>query len=182
MKIYKLIFHSLEEEKFILSATFSEHLLFSDLHKGIQKALLFDPMQMASFFLHHPTEEEIEIALFDMGNNDKSLLMDEERVGDHIDYKGQRLIYLFDFFSERSLIAEVEAIENQDKEIFNIDVKGPIPQQILIDSENIEHLMDGYQEDAYDDDFKDEFDNDFDQDEFGNDEFNFDEMSESENY
>ena len=158
MKQYTISVFSQASENFKMQIIAHENILFSELHQGIQTALEYDSLQMASFFMSNNdwTKEE-EIALIDMEDKGEVLLMNNYKISDLILAKGQNLIYLFDFFSERSFLMTVDKIEESQDSIFSIDVTGEIPPQINIDNENIEDLMLDDDTEALDKEFDDEY-------------------------
>ena len=177
MKLFRITVFSKDSEDFEMQITASEQILFSDLHQGIQSALEYDPLQMASFFLSNKDwEKETEIALVEMEENSSLLLMDEIKIGDKISEVNQKLIYLYDFFSERIFFINIDRIEETDSKTFEIKVSGNIPVQIDIDSEGIDNIIGGIGSEIS----KDPFDNDFD-DEFP-DEFSMGNIDDLENY
>jgi hypothetical protein len=99
----------------------------------IQDELEFDKSQMASFFLATDNwEKEEEFTLFDMGTG--SSTMEVAVLEDIIFRKNQKLLYVFDFFNERSLFAEYTG---ESKEIDGreypacINSKGIPPKQVV---------------------------------------------------
>ncbi len=163
MKYYKFTAFSKDSESFEMQIEAHENILFSEVHQAIQSALEYDPLQMASFFLSNEDwEKEIEIALIDMEERSETLLMDEIKLADKIIKEGQKIIYLYDFFSERAFYINVDSVEKTDTKDFSIKVIGEIPMQIDIDSEGIDSLMgnigaSGVDEKDFDDDFDDDY-------------------------
>ena len=162
MKLFKIIVLSKDSEDFEMQVTASDNILFSDLHQGIQSALEYDPLQMASFFLSNEDwDKETEIALVEMEETNEQLLMDETKLSDKIVTINQKLIYLYDFFSERIFLMNVESIEETDSKIFDIKVNGEIPMQIDIDSDGIDSIIGDMGSSASKDEFDAEFDDNF---------------------
>jgi len=162
MKLFRITVFSKDSEDFEMQITASDNILFSDLHQGIQSALEYDPLQMASFFLSNEDwEKETEIALVEMEENGSLLLMDEVKLSDKILETGQKIIYLYDFFSERMFLMNIDSIENTDSKTFEIKVSGDIPIQIDIDSEGIDNIIGGIGSEISKDPFDDDFDNEF---------------------
>ncbi len=178
MKQYKIIASSKELEDFEIQIFAHENILFSELHQGIQAALEYDPLQMASFFMSNENwEKEDEIALIDMEDNGETLLMDELKLSNQLYKKGQNLLYLFDFFSERLFFMTVKEIIETDEKIFSIDIKGNIPLQINIDNESIDELMLDIEAPPSKQDSVDNFD-----DEYGNDNISFENIDDLEDF
>ncbi len=89
---------------------------FLDVHNVIQKELDYDPTQLASFFITSANwEKEREITLIDMIEEPglTSLTMEQVTLDEHIKELNQRMLYLFDFFSERAFF--IEMIEMSDE-------------------------------------------------------------------
>jgi hypothetical protein len=104
-----------------------------DFHNQIQDELEFDKSQMASFFMATDNwEKEEEFTLFDMGTG--SSTMEVGVLEDVIFRKNQKLIYVFDFFNERSLFVEytgeVKEIEGREYPSCT-NSKGIPPKQVV---------------------------------------------------
>jgi len=163
MKLYQFTAFSKESEDFELKIIAHENILFSELHQAIQSSLNYDPLQMASFFISDEDwNKEKEIALLEMDENSETLLMDEVKVSDLLE--NQKLIYLFDFFSERVFYLNVDEIKDTDSKEFSINVSGLVPVQIKIDSDGIDDLLGNIDikkdSSEYDDDFDDDYNDD----------------------
>ncbi|MDE6526130.1 MAG: hypothetical protein K2L75_02650 [Muribaculaceae bacterium] len=79
---------------------------FLDLKKAICACVGYDATQMSSFFLcDRNWEKEKEITFEDMGADDDQdvWLMDESVLADFIEDDGQKLLYVFDYITERML-------------------------------------------------------------------------------
>ena len=89
---------------------------FLDFHRVLQKELGYDPSQLASFFItNQQWEKKKEITLIDM-NQDPDIVtftMDQECLEEHICELNQRMIYLFDFFSDRAFYIELIEIADE---------------------------------------------------------------------
>jgi len=89
---------------------------FLDFHSTLQKELGYDPTQLASFYITNANwEKEIEITLIDMMQEPgvTSYTMDQVTLEEHISELNQRMLYLFDFFSERAFFIELIEMEDQ---------------------------------------------------------------------
>jgi len=156
MKQYQIKILSNESESFIMNIVAHDTLTFLDLHQGIQKALDYDPLQMASFFLSNDNwEKNTEITVINM-EEEKALLMEDSLLGDYIKEENQKLLYVYDFFSERAFFLFITKIEEIEEASFSINVKGDVPLQIVIDIEeetsttNNENILDEF--DDFDED------------------------------
>lgn len=89
---------------------------FLAFHRVLQKELGYDPTQLASFFITNESwEKKLEITLIDMMQEPgvKSYTMDQVTLDEYITRLNQRMLYLFDFFSERAFF--IELIEMEDE-------------------------------------------------------------------
>lgn len=181
MKQYTITAFSKDSENFEMQITAHENILFSELHQAIQSALDFDPLQMASFFLcNSDWDKESEVALMDMEDQGQTKLMDDFVLSDMIEKEGQKLMYLFDFFSERFFSMNVDKVTDEDKASFSINVLGDVPLQISIDSEGIEDLMSSIGEldkEKLNSEFKDSF-----EDEYSSGDISFENIDDLEDY
>ncbi len=83
---------------------------FLDLKKAICECVGYDATQMSSFFLcDRNWEKEKEITFEDMGVDDDQdvWLMDESVLSDFIEDEGQKLLYVFDYITERKFFIEM---------------------------------------------------------------------------
>ena len=104
-----------EDEEFLRDVEISGGATFLELHNFIQKMLNFDDGQMASFFItDEDWQKNEEITLMDMNMDDSSdsLIMSETPLNKFIQTQKQRLLYVFDFFNERSLFLETYEISD----------------------------------------------------------------------
>ena len=140
--VYKFRLLSEEVKDFVRDVEIRSNQTFYDFHLIIQDDLGFDNSQIASFFLANSNwEKQKEFTLFDMsdGKNRTMVPMDKAILRDYISEQKQRLIYVFDFFNERSFYIE---LTDMQKEILYTDYpavifsKGNPPQQILFGTSN----------------------------------------------
>lgn len=83
---------------------------FLDFKKAICSCVGYDATQMSSFFLcDRNWEKEKEITFEDMGADpDQEVwLMDEAVLADFIEDEGQKLLYVFDYITERMFFIEM---------------------------------------------------------------------------
>lgn len=120
-----------------LIAAGSDTLL--ELHLALQEDFDYDPTQLASFIItNHDWEKEKEITLIDMMQDpgQESFTMDLVKLEEQITEINQRMLYLFDFFSERAFF--IELIEKSDqpsprKTPFIAHGEGEPPPQLTLD-------------------------------------------------
>lgn len=87
---------------------------FLDLRNAICDAVGYDKNQMNSFFLcEDGWEKGREITLEDMGldSSEESYIMDECILSDFIEDEGQRLIFVFDYLTDRAFFMEMKKSE-----------------------------------------------------------------------
>jgi hypothetical protein len=131
--VYKFVVLTDEDDAFIREFEFLDSQTLMEFHNSLQEELEFDKSQMASFYLATDSwEKEEEFTLFDMGAG--SSTMDDAILEDIIFRKNQKLLYVFDFFNERSLFleftGEVEEVEGREYPVCT-NSKGIPPKQIV---------------------------------------------------
>ncbi|MBO5054039.1 MAG: hypothetical protein J6C44_07425 [Muribaculaceae bacterium] len=158
---------------------------FLDLKNAIIEAVQYDNDEMCSFFLcDSGWEKEKEITLEDMGSdNDEDIyLMDECTLSDYIDDEGQKLLFVFDYMTDRAFFLEMKELitgKNLKDPICTLSLGTPPPQHVDIDDFDFESSVKAAAKHTTIDDFNDEFDEDsynpdeFDPDGYG--EVSFDE-------
>lgn len=112
---------------------------FFDFHSVLQKDLEYDPTLLASFFITNDRwEKQQEITLIDMMQDPSipALTMDQVTLDEYITDENQRMIYLFDFFSERAFF--IELLEQLDQTSpretpFIGHAQGAPPPQVALD-------------------------------------------------
>ncbi|MBD5379795.1 MAG: hypothetical protein HDR74_07930 [Bacteroides sp.] len=86
---------------------------FADLKNAICDSVNYDKNQMSSFFICADNwEKEKEITLEDMGSDSDQdvYLMDDSYLSDFIEDEGQRLMFTFDYMTDRSFFLEMKEI------------------------------------------------------------------------
>ncbi len=151
--VYKFRIISNENENFFRDIEIKKSSTFFEFHQIIQDSVNFDKTQIASFFIsNNKWEKGEEITLMDMSDFDKSKVhvMHKTKLSDFIKQKTDKLIYIYDFFSERGFYIELMNIAKPEKNIkypVLANGKGKAPKQIL--GENIP--MPDFHEDFEDD-------------------------------
>lgn len=128
-----------ENPEFLRDLVAADSDTFLEFHNVLQKELGYDPSQLASFFItNHQWEKELEITLMDMMQEPgvETFTMDQVSLGEHIQELNQRMLYIFDFFSERAFF--IEMIEKTDETSshetpFIAHSKGDPPPQLALD-------------------------------------------------
>lgn len=89
---------------------------FLDFHTVMQKDLGYDPSMLASFFITNERwEKKQEITLIDMMQDPTVpvVTMDQVTLDEYVTEENQRMIYMYDFFSERAFF--IELLEESDQ-------------------------------------------------------------------
>ena len=137
--IYLFRIISDEDKEFCRDLVVADSDTFLDFHHTLQKDLGYDPSQLASFIITNEMwEKQQEITLIDMMQDPDQpvVTMGQATLDKYITEDEQRLIYVFDFFSERAFF--IELIEKTDqasakKTPFIGHAKGDAPPQLSID-------------------------------------------------
>lgn len=137
--VYRFRLLSNEQDDFLRDFETSGSHTFYDLHMAIQNEMRYDKSQISSFYLcNEDWEKDREITLFGLSDeeNPELLIMDKEKITNHIKEKRQKLLYVFDVFNERAFYIEVmEIMDVPDPPASPSCCKsrGHPPQQILLD-------------------------------------------------
>ena len=152
-----------EDQEFYRDLVIDGSDTFLDFHHVLQENLGFDPTQLASFFITNENwEKQNEITLIDMMQEPgaETLTMENVIMEHYFDDINQRMIYVFDFFSERAFFMELIEYSDQvspRKTPFIAHSVGDPPQQLALDM-LLNELADEGEVDPYDDDYKPEGD------------------------
>ena len=109
--IYKFRIVSDEVENFKREIEIDADSSFLDLRNAILDSVGYDKGQMSSFFIcEDGWEKGQEITLEDMGSDSSEdvYLMDETPLSDFVEDEGQRLIFVFDYLTDRSFFMELK--------------------------------------------------------------------------
>ncbi|TAJ12513.1 hypothetical protein DMA11_12625 [Marinilabiliaceae bacterium JC017] len=110
---------SAEQDDFLREVAIDGHRSFLYFHNYLQQLLGYDASNMASFILSDQEwNRQKEISLIEMPDNEAGdiSIMDDASICDYITAAKQRLMYVFDFFSERAFFIEVSAITKEKLE------------------------------------------------------------------
>ncbi len=111
--IYRFTIISDEVDDFVREIQIDPEATFFDLHEAILKAANYTNDQMTSFFIcDDDWEKEKEITLEEMDNNPEmdSWIMKEPRLNELIEDEKQKLLYVFDYMTERCFFIELSEI------------------------------------------------------------------------
>lgn len=148
--IYTFRFISDEEESFILDVNINHDQTFEELHNKIQETLDFDPSLMASFFASNDQWEKLqEVTQLAMGDDTDVMMMGKTTIGELFSKKGQRILYIFDYFAERLLFGSLTRHINAPSPITLPSVsrfEGKAPEQIAAGNESEEEVKEDFDE------------------------------------
>ena len=109
--IYRFTIISDEVDDFVREIQIDPEATFFDLHEAILKAANYTNDQMTSFFIcDDDWEKEKEITLEEMDNNPEMDIMKETRLNELIEDEKQKLLYVFDYMTERCFFIELSEI------------------------------------------------------------------------
>lgn len=109
--VYKFRLVSDEVDNFKREIDIDADATFLDLRNAICDCVGYDKGQMHSFFICDESwEKEREITLEDMGNDasEDEYLMEDTVLSDLIEDEGQRLIFVFDYMTDRAFFMELK--------------------------------------------------------------------------
>ncbi|NDW11679.1 hypothetical protein D0T50_02100 [Bacteroides sp. 214] len=111
--IYKFTIISDEVDDFLREIQIDPEATFFDLHEAILKSANYTDDQMTSFFLcDEDWEKEQEVTLEEMDDNPEldSWVMRETPLSELIEDEKQKLLYVFDYLTERCFFLELTEI------------------------------------------------------------------------
>lgn len=146
---------------------------FLDLRNAICDAVQYDCSEMCSFFLCDDSwEKEKEITLEDMGtdSDEDTYLMDECILSDYLDDEGQKLMFVFDYMTDRAFFLQLKKIitgkslkdpvctlsmgkapdQHIDMKRFEAEIDAKAAKQASIEDFGEDFDEDGYNEDEFD--------------------------------
>ena len=134
--IYRFTIISDEVDNFIREIQIDPEATFYDLHEAILKSTGYTNDQMTSFFLcDDDWEKEKEVTLEEMDDNPEmdSWVMKDTTLSELIEDEKQKLLYVFDYMTERCFFIELsEIITGKDMQGAKCTKKsGEAPKQIM---------------------------------------------------
>jgi len=155
--IYRITFSSEEADGFRRVFDADSDATFLDLHKAILESAGYPDDQMTSFFLCNDRwEKEQEVTLVEMDSNFEydNMVMEQTRLSDLIEDKGQRLIYVFDPMFERHFFGRVkEILPGTTEGVRCVESKGKAPKQLKTEDPLAAGLKDNGGDLGLDEDF-----------------------------
>jgi len=123
-----------EDDDFVRDFEIRPEHSFLDFHHAIQKNLNYDPGMMASFFTSDDSWQKIrEISLMNMTGDPDTWVMDKTIIDDVVKDNKDRLLYVFDYLSNRGFFIELVRIsEPEDGKNYPYcsQAKGKAPEQL----------------------------------------------------
>lgn len=168
--IYRFTIISDEVDNFLREIQIDPEATFLDFHKAILQSTGYSNDQMTSFFIcDEDWEKEKEITLEEMDDNPEidSWIMADTTIGELVEDEKQKLLYIFDYMTERCFFIELSEIIT-GKTITGAKCtkkEGDAPQQTI----DFEEMVSGSSSLDLGEDFYG--DSDFDMDEFDKDGF-----------
>lgn len=134
--IYRFTLISDESDDFVREIQIDPEASFYDFHEAILKSVGYANDQMTSFFIcDEDWEKEKEVTLEEMDDNPEvdSWVMKETPLSELVEDEKQRLLYVFDFMTERCFFIELsEIITGKDvKEAKCTKKEGNAPKQTI---------------------------------------------------
>ena len=111
--IYRFTIISDEVDDFVREIQIDPEATFFDLHEAILKAANYTNDQMTSFFIcDDDWEKEKEVTLEEMDDNPEmdSWVMKETTISELVEDEKQKLLYVFDYMTERCFFIELSEI------------------------------------------------------------------------
>lgn len=132
--IFKFLLLSDEVDDFKREIQIDSDATFLDLHKAIIDSVGFKDEEMASFFIcddNWEKEKEITIVEMDTSSEEDSYVMADCVLNDFLEDEKQKLMYIFDYMTERAFFIELREIitgKNLDKPICDLSEGNPPAQ------------------------------------------------------
>lgn len=111
--VFRFLLLSDEVEDFKREIQISADATFFDLHKAIIKSVDYKDGEMTSFFLcsdDWEKEQEITLVEMDTSSDEDSYTMDSTVLNDLLEDERQKLMYVFDYLTERAFFMELREI------------------------------------------------------------------------
>lgn len=139
--VFRFLLLSDEVEDFKREIQIDADATFFELHKAIIKSVDYKEGEMTSFFIcsdNWEKEKEITLVEMDTSPDEDSYIMEATVLGDMLEDEKQKLMYVFDYLTERAFFMELrEIITGKDlKKAVCTKSIGEPPQQ-FIDFETI---------------------------------------------
>ncbi|MDR1368518.1 MAG: plasmid pRiA4b ORF-3 family protein [Dysgonamonadaceae bacterium] len=137
--VYKFLLLSDEIDDFKREIAIDSEATFFDLHNAVLDSVGYERDQIASFFLCSDDWTKLtEVTLIEMDTNsdEDSYVMDKTRLDEGLEDEGQKLMYIFDYLTERAFYMELHEIipgKNLEKAVCTKSVGAPPEQMTAIE-------------------------------------------------
>ena len=111
--IYKFVILSDEVDDFRRDILIDSDATFFELHEAILDSVGYTKDQMTSFFICDEDwikEKEITLVEMDTSSEEDSYVMDSTRLSELLEEERQKLLYVFEYLTERSFFMELREI------------------------------------------------------------------------
>ncbi|NDV68216.1 plasmid pRiA4b ORF-3 family protein [Dysgonomonas sp. 25] len=111
--IFRFLILSDEAEDFRREIQIDADASFLDLHQAIIKSTGYTEGEMASFFMcsdDWEKEQEITLIEMDTSSEEDSYTMEGTRLGDFLEDEHQKMLYVFDYLTERAFFIDLREI------------------------------------------------------------------------
>jgi len=139
--IYRFRLISDELEDFARSVELQDSATFLELHNAIQDSVGFDKSQLASFYISDSEWDRHEqITLLDMGGEGDTIMMGDAVVTDFLVSEEDKLVYVFDFFSDRAFYVTLVEIKEPAENVeypFLANAIGEPPAQFAFNADDL---------------------------------------------
>jgi len=111
--IFKFVILSDEVDDFRRDITIDSDATFFELHEAILESVGYTKDQMTSFFICDEDwvkEKEITLVEMDTSSEEDCYVMDATRLSDLVEEERQKLLYVFEYLTERSFFMELREI------------------------------------------------------------------------
>lgn len=138
--IFRFLLLSDEAEDFKREIQIDGEATFLDLHKAITKSVDYKEGEMTSFFIcsdDWEKEQEITLVEMDTSSDEDSYTMESSTLSDFLEDEKQKLMYIFDYMTERAFFMELREIitgKNLDEAVCSKSTGNPPAQFIEFDT------------------------------------------------
>ena len=134
--VFRFLLLSDEVEDFKREIQIDADSTFLDLHKAIIKSVDYKDGEMSSFFIctdDWEKQQEITLVEIDTSSDEDSYVMESTILNDLLEEEHQKLMYVFDYMTERAFFMELREImtgKNLDEAVCTKST-GEAPQQFV---------------------------------------------------
>lgn len=137
--LFRFLILSDEADDFKREIKIDSEATFQDLHNAILDSVGFTKDQMCSFFIcgdDWSKQTEITLVEMDTSSEEDSYIMEDTRLEELLEDEHQKLLYVFDYMTERAFFMELREIEpgkDIDKPICSKSIGLPPVQIVAFD-------------------------------------------------